>query len=538
MKRSTPRSALYRSLLAIISGSVLALAFPPYELSLLGWFAFVPLLYAIEGCGPHEVLVIAWLQGLAFCITSGSWVFSTLYEYARLSVTTSVIEFAILCLMLAAFGACATASAEFVSKRLSVPLVLTLPITWTAGEWMRVKIPSSFPWNLLGYAAHRDIHLIQFAEFTGVYGISALIIFVNVSVYEFVFGALTVAARCRILMTSITILSIALLFGAMRVAQIDSAPAAGSLRVALISGGLKPAKVQTFRSRADTFDLYRQNTRLTLFLHPDLIIWPECAAMCIFQPDGRYSLPMTEDAAYRRSLVELAYDSDTPILFGALAFRQAHGKVTMFNRAYLLSRTGGVAGYYDKIKLVPFGEYLPMQRFLARHMRTITNVRDLGSGDRDSLFNVGGVKLGVRICYESAFPDLTRRATEAGADILVNISNDAWYGKMGAEQALTMTAMRAVETKRPIVRVANQGFSAIISPVGRIQITSQFSTAAGVVRGVSWSTGQTIYVRVGDVFAESCVVLAAAGLLLSALVSLGESWRRHRRRHYYPDAAS
>ncbi len=526
VKPAASLGVLSRSLLAIISGSALALAFPPFKLSLLGWFAFVPLLYAIEGSGAGEVLLIAWLQGAAFCVTSGAWVFTTLHDYAHLSVTTSIIEFAILDVVLAAFGAVAITIAKFVSVRLSVSSLLTLPIAWAAGEWMRVKLPFSFPWNLLGYAVYRDLHLIQFAEFTGIYGISALIMFVNVSVYEIMFTVPSVAARRRILITSTAILSAALLFGEIRIAKLESAAMAGKLRVALISGGLEPARAQTFRTRIETFNLYLVNTRRTLSLHPDLVIWPESAAMVIFQLDGRYSLPMAEDAAFRRSLVELAYDSDTPILFGALAFRQARGKVTMLNRAYLLSRKGEVAGYYDKIRLVPFGEYLPMKQLLAHRVDTITSVRDLAGGERDFLFNVNGTKIGVRICFESAFPDLTRRAVEAGAHILVNLSNDAWYGKIGAEQALMITAMRAVESKTPVVRVANQGFSAIVSPVGKIQTVSQFSTAAGVVRDVSWIAVRTAYVRFGDLFAESCVLLTAAGFMLSVFVSLNENLPR------------
>jgi apolipoprotein N-acyltransferase len=428
--------------------------------------------------------------------------------------------------MIAAFGACAVAIAKFVNKRLSVPMFLTLPVAWTAGEWMRTKVPFSFPWNLLGYAVYRDIHLIQFAEITGVYGISALIIFVNVCVYEFLFGIGSISTRRRMLVSSIGVLFVALLFGEIRVAQMDSAPAAGTLRVALISGGLPPANMYSPMSKEQSFDLYRANTRLTLSEHPDLIIWPETSAMGIFQPDTRYSLPMAKDAAYRRELVELAQDSDTPILFGAIAFLQVGGKVTMLNRAYLLSNKGEVEGYYDKIKLVPFGEYLPMQWLLARHMRTITNVPNLEGGDRDVLFDVGGVKLGVRICYESVFPDLTRRAIAAGADILINISNDAWYGKIGAEQVLAMTAMRAVESKKPVVRVANQGFSAIISPVGRIQLVSQFASAEGSVREVSWRAGETVYSRIGDALAHLCVALTAAALAVAGLLSLTESRSR------------
>src|SRR5271154_2440290 len=125
-RRITPSTMLSRLPLAVISGIFLALAFAPYGLSLLSWFAFIPLLYAIEGCGLFEVLAIAWLQQLAFCLTSGSWVFSTLHDYARLSATRSVIEFAILSLMLAVFGAFAVAIAKLVSERLSVPMFLTL----------------------------------------------------------------------------------------------------------------------------------------------------------------------------------------------------------------------------------------------------------------------------------------------------------------------------------------------------------------------------------------------------------------------------
>ena len=264
------RSILLQLLLAVVSGLLLALAFAPYELSLLSWVAFVPLLYAIEGCGLLEVLALAWLQELAFCMMCGSWLFSTLHDYARLSVTRSFTEFTILGLMLAAFGAGAIAAAKFVSRRLSVPMFLTLPTSWTAGEWMRTNLPLSFPWNLLGYAAYRDIHLIQFAEFTGVYGISALIIFVNVCIYEFLFGAGTVVARRTMLVSSIGILLAVLVFGAKRVAQIDSAQPAGTLKVGLISGGLPPAKVHSSMSRAETFDLYRLNTQLTLGQH---LIW-------------------------------------------------------------------------------------------------------------------------------------------------------------------------------------------------------------------------------------------------------------------------
>lgn len=495
---------------------MLALAFPPYELSLLSWIAFVPLLYAIRGCRPYQVLVIAWLQAWTFYSVSGSWVFATLRDYAHLSIGTSALEFVMLGLMLAGFCAFAVAIAHYVSETLSLPRAITLPIAWTAQECLRARMPLGFPWNLVGYAAYQDIHLIQFAEFTGVYGISALIIFVNVELYEVLVGPSAVARR-KALWGLTAIPSLALLFGFIAVARLDSTAAAGRLKVALISGGVPPTQARTSSSRREAFDLYRTNTHQTLALHPDLIIWPESAAMCIFQPTANYPTTMAEDAGYRSALVKIAIDSGTPILFGALAFKQAHGQVTMFNRAYLLSRTGEVADYYDKMRLVPFGEYLPMQQFLGARLRTITTVQHLHSGDSDAVFNLAGIRIAVRICYESIFPHLMRDAVANGADLIVNISNDAWYGTAGARQALAMTAMRAVETRRPLVRVANQGISAVISPTGRIQIASRF-IASGDVREVEWPAGSSFYVRVGDVFGLSCVALIAIGLVLAVYV--------------------
>ena len=185
-----------------------------------------------------------------------------------------------------------------------------------------------------------------------------------------------------------------------------------------------------------------------------------------------------------------------------------------YNRAYLVSGSGKVEAWYDKIHLVPFGEYVPLRRVFGYFVnRVVSGFGDMFPGRAQTLFDVKGAKLGVLICYESVFPDLSRRAVKRGANILVNITNDAWYGDSSAPyQLLAMAAMRAVETKVPMVRVANTGISAVIEPTGAIAARTPLFLRGTEAERVYWRPELTFYARFGDVFAEICFVLTLAGI--------------------------
>ncbi|HYR78983.1 MAG TPA: apolipoprotein N-acyltransferase, partial [Candidatus Dormibacteraeota bacterium] len=459
-----------RAALAVASGLAAGLAFPKFDYGLLAWVAFVPLFYLIEGESLRRVFGWAWLQGFASYIGSLYWIPIPLHDFADVRMELAILPMLLLAGVVAIDTAVAVWAGEFAARRSRLPAVLTMPIAWTAVEWIRTYFPIGFPWNLLGYTAYRNLELIQFAEFTGVYGVSALIIFFNAVVYLVIFRRGSSRLQ-TVSLTTLTAMMVALVaFGAWRIANLKNAPAEGTLKVAMVQGNIPQSLKWDPKFLPTSYQVYQEETTNAAKRGADLIVWPEAAAAFLFQPDDRYPASLAEDAAYRQKLLTLASSTGVPILFGAPALAQLDGQLGFYNRAYLVSAKGEVVAHYDKMELVPFGEYVPARSILGFFVnRVVHGIGDMVPGAEQTLFSVKGAKLGILICYESIFPDFTRREVKLGANVLVNITNDAWYGQSSAPyQVLAMAAMRSVETKVPMVRAANTGISAIIEPSGRI----------------------------------------------------------------------
>ena len=517
---SGPLNTSTRLALCVISGIALGVAFPKFDINLLAWVAFVPLLQAIEGESMGRTFGYAWLQGLVCYVVSLYWIEFTLHHFAGVNPILAAGPLVLLAAVMALFSGLAIWAARLVTVRLGLPIFVTLPIAWPAIEWLRTFFPIGFPWNLLGYTAYRNLELIQFAEITGVYGVSALIVFFNAVVFVVLFGHHTRRVQTWSLGTLTGLMLAVLLFGTIRMNMLDSQQPAGRMRVAMVQGNI-PQSIKWDPAFLDTsFNVYIDQTQQAAHHHVDLAIWPEAAAVFFFQPTALYPPRFAGDAVYRERLLKLAADTGDPILFGAPALGLTpDGGVGTYNRAYLVSGAGKVVAYYDKMQLVPFGEYLPMRPLLGKLVsRIVHGFGDMIAGTEQTLFPVKGAQLGVLICYESVFPDLTRRAVKHGADVLVNITNDAWYGESSAPyQLLAMTAMRAVETKVPIVRVANTGISAVIEADGSITARTPLFKRGTEIEDVSWRPRRTVYTMVGDLFSEICFVLMLVGVLLALL---------------------
>ena len=220
----------------------------------------------------------------------------------------------------------------------------------------------------------------------------------------------------------------------------------GHLRVAMIQGDIPQSLKGKPELLPTNFKTYEDLTYAAAKDHPDLIIWPESAVSFYFQPDATYPPQFLTDLAYRNRLLDLAQKTGTPILFGADAIKFSR-TATVRNRAYLISGQGRMVSYYDKMNLVPFAEYLPLKSILKHFMSTLVqSPLDAAPGERQTIFGVGDARICVLICYESIFPSLARSAVTIDANLLVNLTNDAWFGKSSAPyQLLAMTAMRAVE---------------------------------------------------------------------------------------------
>ncbi len=517
---AAPPAEWARAALAVASGLALGLAFPKFDLNLLAWAALVPLLYAVQGQRLRAVFGYSLLQGLVFYVLSLYWAVIPLHTFADAPLWMAVGPMLLLAAVEALFIGATMVGAVFVTRRLALPLVLTLPIIWTAVEWLRSFFPIGFPWNLVGYAAYRNLGLIQFAEITGVYGVSALIILFNAVSYTVIAEP---AAANRLKIRSLSILTAAMVaatvFSGLRIDQLKHERYDGRLKIAMVQGNIPQSIKWNPNFRPASFKVYTDQTMHAAAEHPDLIVWPEAAAAFYFQPEDRYPAMLASDAEYRAKLLQLARQAHTPILFGAPALRFGPGQIDSFNRAYLVSADGKIVDYYDKIDLAPFAEYVPARQFFGFFVhKVVVGLGEFVPGQRQTLFDVKGARLAVLICYEGIFPDLSRRAVDHGADLLLNITNDAWYGNSSAPyQLLAMSAMRSVETHTPMVRVANTGISAVIEPDGNITARTELFTRGTEIRTVPWRRGRTIYSIVGDLFAEICFGLSIVGLLLAMI---------------------
>ena len=509
-------NTLTRAALAVASGLAMGLAFPKFDHGLLAWVALVPLFYVIEGESMRRVFWWAYLQGFASYVVQLYWIPIPLHDFADVRMEFAIFPMLMLAGIVAIDTAVAIWAGEFIARRTRIPAVITMPVAWTAVELIRTYFPIGFPWNLLGYAAYRNLELIQFAEFTGVYGVSALIVFFNAVVYVVISrrGDSRLQAISLSALTALMIVLVA--FGAWRIRDLKNAPSTGSFKVAMVQGNIPQSLKWDPKFLPQSYGVYQDETADAARRGADLIVWPEAAAAFLFQADDRYPAMLTSDAAYRTALLTLAKNMGKPILFGAPALAVQNDRVAGFyNRADLVSDQGEVLAHYDKIELVPFGEYVPARALLGFFVnRVVEGMGDMIPGKEQTLFEVKGAKLGILICYESIFPDFTRREVNEGADILVNITNDAWYGESSAPyQVLAMAVMRSIETKVPMVRAANTGFSALIEPSGQITNRTPLFKRGTTIVNVSWRPIRTLYTMVGDLFAEICLVLTAIGLI-------------------------
>ncbi|MGH7863925.1 MAG: apolipoprotein N-acyltransferase, partial [Candidatus Binataceae bacterium] len=497
--------------------------YPKFDLSLFAWAALVPLFYAIHGEPLARVARYAYLQGLSCYVGSMYWIVVPLTDFAQVRIEFALLPMLLLSAVMAVNTMGAIWSGEFIARRLRVPMVITMPLAWTAFEWLRTYFPIGFPWNLVGYTAYRNLEVIQLAEFTGVYGVSALILFFNAVIFTVVFRRGTRRLQVTSLATLTALMIVVFAFGTLRQMQLASAPAQGAMKVAMVQGNVSQSIKWDPSHLASSFGVYQEETAAAARRGAQLVVWPEAAAAFLFQPDDRYPAEVANYSSYRAALLELARQTHQPILFGAPAMGTGEGQVGFYNRAYLVTADGKVAGWYDKMQLVPFGEYVPARGLLGLFVnRVVEGFGDLIPGKRQTVFDLDGAKLGVLICYESVFPDLTRRAVKAGANVLVNITNDAWYGKSSAPyQALAMAAVRSAENKVPMIRAAQTGISAIILPTGEITAATPLFKRGTQIEDVSWRNSRTLYTRVGDLFSEVCFALTALGLLTG--------WRWPRR---------
>jgi apolipoprotein N-acyltransferase len=354
---------------------------------------------------------------------------------------------------------------------------------------------SGFPWGLLGYVPSRHLLVIQIAAWTGVYGVSALLVLVNTAL-----AWTAVERRWRAAALSLAGAAVAgtLLVGHAHLAPVD----APTMPIAVVQGNIPQAVKWDAGFKAETLRIYGELTRAAA-PGSRLVVWPEAAvpAYVRFEP------------AALRWLTDLAAGVRVPLLVGAPDAETDGRRVRYLNSAFLVE-SSGVRARYDKIHLVPFGEYVPLKRLLFFVEAIAAEIGDFTPGRQVTILPLEGTPFGTVICYEVIFPGLFRRFVAEGASFMTNITNDAWFGDSGGPlQHLAMVPLRAVENRIAIVRAANTGVSAFVLPSGAIQSTLPLGVR-GTLRGeVPLRRGYTFYARFGDVFAYACAAMSGAALV-------------------------
>lgn len=489
-------------LLAVVSGLLLAFSFPKAGIAVLAWVALVPLLLACSRKSAAKAAKLGFAAGLACYGAVLYWINIAVTTYGHLPLAVSIFIFTVLVAYMAAYFAVLCCFMRLGEKN-GIPSVVSLPLLWVSLEYVRSFLLTGFPWASLGYSQYRILPLIQVADITGVYGLSFLVALCNAVVYLAIRGYVKgrggkgeYPVRSGIVFAILA----ATVFGYGFVRLSD--PAAGeSMKVALVQGNIDQSIKWDPEFRDATISIYEKLTRQASVGGVDLVVWPESAAPFFFQDGGMPS----------RRIAALAAEIRSPILFGSPAYDDVNDRRNLYNSAFLLSGEGRLLGRSDKMHLVPFGEYVPLAKALPFVRKLVEGVGDFSPGERITALDPGKGKIGVLVCFEGIFPELSRHYARAGARLLVNITNDAWYGKSSAPyQHLSMATFRAVENRMPLVRAANTGITAFIDSNGRIASETPLFKEAFLVDRVVLGNTVTFYARFGDVFAVLCILVSLA----------------------------
>ncbi|MEN8806943.1 MAG: apolipoprotein N-acyltransferase [Desulfobacterales bacterium] len=505
-----------RQVMAACSGLLLTGAFPDIGFSWLAWIGIVPLLAAVRNLPWRRGFGLGFLAGMAHFLTLVYWIAYTMRTYGHLPWPVGVSILALLAAYLALFFASFTALVCRLRPQPHSTLFLA-PVIWVALEYLQSFFLSGFPWELLGYSQYKELHLIQISDILGVYGVSFLILFTNTAVFflllniaKFDWNGVRITRRfaAAALTLCVSLNGLNWYYGAHRLVQIDKLNAdAPSIRVAIVQGNIEQALKWDPAFQGTTIDKYLRLSQSVVDHHPELVVWPETALPFHF----RYDVPLTE------KVQEGVRRLGAYFLVGSPSFERGHRRVDYYNSAYLIDPQGNVLGKYDKAHLVPFGEYVPLKRWLPFLGKLVEQVGDFSRGDIGDTIEWTYGKLGVLICYEGIFPDISQTMVRNGANLLVNITNDAWYGRSSAPyQHFSMTVFRAIENRRALIRSANTGISGFVDPVGRILGKTALFSDAVEVRQVPLISTVSLYSRLGDAFAVAC--LAVAGILLCGVV--------------------
>jgi apolipoprotein N-acyltransferase len=445
------------------------------------------------------------VAGLVYFVGTVYWTSSVLAVFGGMPMILAIVAMLLLAAYLAIYPAFTAMVLAVLVRRGGRSALFFAPAVWVATEYLRGGLFGGFPWVPLGNSQVTVLAVAQIASVFGVYGLSALVAFVNAAIAY----ALLSSGRERMTaaVSAAALLVVIAVWGSWRVAEGSLTREGTPLRVGLIQGNVAQADkmMPTPQINRRIFTTYLAMTRDAVRRGAQYVIWPESSTPFTFghEPAG--------EAALR----ELAREVGVPILFGSDQI-VAEPELRQYNAAFLLNPDGETAAVYRKIHLVPFGEFFPLQEWLTFAAPLVRRFLPFTPGDSVVMLPVNGHPTSTAICYEVVFPALMRDAVLQGSQLLTTVTNDGWYGTSSAPyQHFEMASMRAIEEGRYLARSANTGISGVVDPYGRIVQASAIFEQVGLVAEVRLLTGRTLYSYLGDVIAHVAMALTVIGVAVS-----------------------
>ena len=508
---------------ALLSAGLLALAMP----GRVGWWpllfvALVPLLLVTLNARPGRSALAGFVCGLVTHLALLYWILIVLGRYGGLPLFLSLPGLVLLAAYMALYPAvfCALlsllAGRSWHRERPVAALVWLAPVLWVGLDWLRSVLFTGFPWMDLGYGLYAQPQLIQAADLGGHHLVTFGVVLCNsllVGIVDRQRRDVRWNVRRERGLLLLACATLVFLFGYSAVRYriaVQYGPRALQAQVAVVQGNVDQMVKWSPAFKTATVDTYLRLSREAIGeADVELVVWPETALPFYPQRDqltGR--------------LAAFTGTANTWLLTGAPLYTltpQTDGSelVRHYNGAILLGPDGHIAASHAKQHLVPFGEYVPLRPYLPFLEPLVVSIGDFAAGTSDEPLALGPMRLGMLICYESIFPEIARQSVARGANLLVNLTNDAWYGRSSApHQSMAMAVFRAVENKRALVRAANTGISGFVDPVGRIAERSGLFVEAALVSRMPLLDGQTVFNRQGHLFGPACAILIPLFLLL------------------------
>jgi apolipoprotein N-acyltransferase len=474
-----------------------------------------PLVVAVMRSTPapralRRAFFLGLLTGVVYFAATLYWLVETMTTFGGLSGVIALVAAALLVAYLSLFPAVFAMVITRLRRSMGVhwAIVCAAPV-WVATELGRQYVWDGFPWALLGYSQVSVLPIAQLASVTGVYGLSFLLALTASAV------ALVIVERDRrrwtLAAVAVTLVVVSAIWGRARIAEGSLASAGDPVRVAVVQGNILQSDKWNPALRDTIIGRYIGMTRQAIERGATFIIWPESSMPVNFDDDVMRSSPIRQLARESKVTLLIGSDQEEGLRQG---LRPGDPGYHLYNAAFLVKPDGMTGAVYRKMHLVPFGEYVPLQRLLFFVGPIVESVGAFTPGQTPELLPVGNHKASTAICYEVIYGSSIRQFVLNGSELLTTITNDAWYGRTSAAyQHWDQASMRAIENGRYLARAANTGISGFVDPYGRIVEKSGVFEQSLLVRDIRFLQARTIYSRIGDLIAWVCLAFSCGALL-------------------------